>query len=82
MKTVNVHEAMTTLPQLLADVEHGEEILIARNGMAIARLTAVQPALSREPGLWRTYAGWEHYVYDSSVLAPMTEKEIEAEGWI
>ena len=82
MKTVNVHEAKTTLSQLLADVQQGEEVMIARSGVPIARLVAIQPAISREPGLWRTYPGWEHYVYDQTVLAPLTDKEIEAEGWI
>jgi prevent-host-death family protein len=82
MKTVNVHEAKTTLSQLLADVQQGEEVVIARNGVPVARLTAIQPAISREPGLWRTYPGWENYVYDQAVLAPLTDKEIEAEGWI
>jgi prevent-host-death family protein len=82
MKTVNVHEAKTTLSQLLADVEHGEDVVIARNGVPVARLIAVRPAISREPGLWRKYPGWEQYFYDPSVLAPMTDKEIEAEGWI
>jgi prevent-host-death family protein len=81
MKTVNVHEAKTKLSQLLADVEQGEEVTIARNGVPIARLVAIQPTVTREPGLWRKYPGWESYSYDPSVLAPMTDKEIEDEGW-
>jgi prevent-host-death family protein len=81
MKTVNVHEAKTTLSQLLAEVEQGEEVVIARNGVPVARLTAIRPAISRDPGLWQSYPGWEGYVYDPTVLAPMTDKEIEDEGW-
>ena len=38
MKTVNVHEAKTTLSVLLNEVEHGEEVTIARNGVPVARL--------------------------------------------
>lgn len=38
MTTVNVHEAKTTLSRLLARVEAGEEIVIARGGKPIARL--------------------------------------------
>jgi prevent-host-death family protein len=82
MKTVNVHEAKTTLSQLLADVERGEDVGIARNGVPVARLSAIRPVVRREPGSWRGYPGWEQYVYDPSVLAPMTDEEIEAEGWI
>ena len=81
MKIVNVHEAKTTLSQLLVDIEHGEEVVIARNGVPVARLSPVEPVISREPGLWRRYPGWDSYVHDPAVLAPMTDKEIEDEGW-
>ena len=81
MKTVNIHESKTTLSQLLAEVEQGEDVVIARNGVPVARLTAIRPAISREPGLWRSYPGWEAYVYDPAVLSPMTDKEIDDEGW-
>jgi prevent-host-death family protein len=81
MKIVNVHEAKTTLSQLLSDVEHGADVVIARNGVPAARLTAIQPAIRREPGLWRRYPGWEGYVFDPQVFAPMTDKELEDEGW-
>jgi prevent-host-death family protein len=81
MKTVNIHEAKTTLSQLLAEVEQGEDVVIARNGVPVARLTAIRPAISREPGLCRSYPGWEAYVYDPAVLSPMTDKEIDDEGW-
>lgn len=38
MPIVNVHEAKTNLSRLLARVEAGEEIVIARGGKPIARL--------------------------------------------
>jgi len=38
---VNVQEAKTRLSQLLARVEAGEEIVIARGGKPVARLVAV-----------------------------------------
>ena len=43
MVTVNVHEAKTQLSRLLARVEAGEEVTIARNGAPVARLVACQP---------------------------------------
>ncbi len=43
MKQVNVHEAKTRLSQLLADVENGEEIVIARAGKAVARIVKEEP---------------------------------------
>jgi prevent-host-death family protein len=51
-KVVNVHEAKSTLSELLARVEAGEEIVIARNGRPVARLSAVAQGL-RKPGRLR-----------------------------
>jgi prevent-host-death family protein len=41
MRTVNVHEAKTTLSRLLEEVEGGESIVIARNGKPIAELKPI-----------------------------------------
>ena len=43
MKTVNIHEAKTQLSRLLARVERGEEIVIARAGRPVARLLPFAP---------------------------------------
>ena len=48
-KTVNIHEAKTNLSQLLARVESGEEIVIARAGRPIARLSAIPSVLIKRP---------------------------------
>ena len=51
MLTVNMHEAKTQFSKLIARVEAGEEIVIARDGTPVARLVAVrQPAAKRVPG--------------------------------
>jgi prevent-host-death family protein len=42
MRTVNVHEAKTTLSKLLDEVERGGQIIIARNGEPIAELRAIR----------------------------------------
>ncbi|HEY7445365.1 MAG TPA: type II toxin-antitoxin system prevent-host-death family antitoxin [Vicinamibacterales bacterium] len=49
MKAVNVHEAKTHLSRLLEQVEAGEEIILARNGKAVARLVPFR-RLARRPG--------------------------------
>lgn len=49
MKTVNVHEAMAHLSRLLERVEAGEEIVLARNGKAVAKLVPVR-RVPRRPG--------------------------------
>lgn len=50
-KIVNVHEAKTHLSRLLDRVAAGEEIVIAKAGKPIARLSAVEAAAPRRPGL-------------------------------
>jgi prevent-host-death family protein len=49
MKAVNVHEAKTHLSRLLERVEAGEEIVLARNGKAVAKLVPFR-RLPRCPG--------------------------------
>ena len=41
MITVGVHEAKTTLSQLVERAEAGEEIVIARNGTPVVRLVPI-----------------------------------------
>ena len=52
-KTVNVHEAKTHLSRLLAEVENGGEVTIARAGRPVARLVPAGPPQKRELGLER-----------------------------
>lgn len=47
MTTVNVHEAKTHLSRLLERVEAGEEVVIARAGTPVARLTSIAPPTPR-----------------------------------
>ena len=50
--TVNVHDAKTHLSRLLQRVEQGEEIVIARSGKPVARLTAItESPVRRVPGM-------------------------------
>ncbi|NNM47298.1 type II toxin-antitoxin system prevent-host-death family antitoxin [Knoellia koreensis] len=43
MRTVKVLEAKTHLSDLLREVEAGEEVVIARGDVPVARLVAVEP---------------------------------------
>jgi prevent-host-death family protein len=47
MREVNVHEAKTHLSRLLARVERGEEVVIARAGKPVARLVPIARARGR-----------------------------------
>jgi prevent-host-death family protein len=50
MAIVTVHAAKTHLSQLLARVEAGEEIVIARGSEPVARLVPLQPRPERRFG--------------------------------
>ena len=60
MALVNIHQAKTHLSQLLLGVERGEEVVIARSGVPIARLVAwqapAQPVAA--PGAMRGAMPW------------------------
>ena len=47
MKEVAVYEAKTRVSELLAEVEAGEQFVITRRGVAVARLVAAAPAAAR-----------------------------------
>jgi prevent-host-death family protein len=52
MKTVNIHEAKTNLSALIAAVEAGEEVVIARANKPVVRLVAMETKpVQRIPGL-------------------------------
>lgn len=50
MQEVNIHEAKTRLSQLLEQVAAGEEIIIARYGKPVARLSPITRALHPRRG--------------------------------
>lgn len=51
MKQVNIHEAKTQFSRLIAAVEKGEEIVIARHGAPVAKLVPILQSLPhRKPG--------------------------------
>ena len=53
MAVVNVHQAKTQLSRLLAQVEAGEEVVIARRGEPVARLVRCKPRGKRQFGAMR-----------------------------
>lgn len=69
--TVNIHEAKTQLSRLLALVENGEEVVIARHGKPIARLEAYEAPPSRRFGTLNIPP-----IPDSVFFDPMTDEEL------
>ena len=73
---VNIHEAKTQLSKLLVRVEQGEEVVIARDGKAIAKLVPFRaPAKRLRTGDWKGRI-WMSPDFD----APLSEEELEAWG--
>ncbi len=71
MVTVNVHEAKTNLSRLLAQVEAGEDVVIARNGKPVARLVGYQPKGRRQPDVLKG-----KLVIPDSFFDPLPEEEL------
>lgn len=71
MTTVNVQEAKTHLSRLLARVEAGETVTIARAGVPVAELvpTSTSPARSFGP---------MDFVVPDDLDAPLSEEELAA----
>ena len=54
MKTINIHAAKTHFSSLVAEVEAGEEIIIAKAGKPVARLMPLEDKKTqRKPGLMK-----------------------------
>ena len=73
MTVVNVHEAKTRLSRLLAQVEAGEEVVIARRGEPVARLVRCKPRGKRQFGAMEG-----RVVIDDSFFDPLPEEELRA----
>ena len=73
MPVVNVHQAKTQLSRLLAQVEAGQEVVIARNGEPVARLVSCKRRGKRQFGAWKG-----RIVIDDSFFDPLPETELSA----
>ena len=76
-KQVNVHQAKTQLSKLLAEVEQGEEIVVARDGVPVAKLVPFpRPTTKRlRVGNWKGRI-WMSPDFD----APLTDEELKDWG--
>lgn len=75
---ITVHEAKTTLSELLRRVEAGEDIVIARADKPVAVLSAYKPtevAKTRRAGLG-SLEGKLRIPADDALLAPLTQDEL------
>ena len=73
MSVVNVHQAKTQLSRLLARVEAGEEVVIARRGEPVARLVGCKPQSKRQPDVLKGKV-----VIPEDFFEPLPEAELSA----
>lgn len=71
MSIVNIHQAKTNLSRLLAQVEAGDEVVIARNGKPVARLVRFRHRGERRFGALRG-----KIKLDESFFDPLPESEL------
>ncbi|HXP06415.1 MAG TPA: type II toxin-antitoxin system prevent-host-death family antitoxin [Stellaceae bacterium] len=71
----NIAEAKAKLSELLDRALAGEDIVIARAGEPMARLTALKRKRPRKPGAWR---GWGADIPTEVFLAPMDDEDLDA----
>lgn len=69
--TINVRQAKAHLSRLLAQVEAGEEVVIARRGEPVARLIACKPTGKRRFGAMKG-----KIVVGDSAVEPLPEGEL------
>ncbi|MBI4753830.1 MAG: type II toxin-antitoxin system prevent-host-death family antitoxin [Betaproteobacteria bacterium] len=50
---VNMLDAKNRLSSLVAAAEKGEPVILARNGVAVARIVKYEPPRVQPPGLWK-----------------------------
>lgn len=72
--TVNVQEAKTRLSDLLRRTEGGDEVVIARAGVPIARLQAITP---RKRDLSRPLLPYLPPGDTTALMKPMSEEELQ-----
>ena len=75
MATVTIHEAKTQLSKLIARVEAGEEIVIARGKEPVAKLTALERPPRR---MFGAYAGKYSDLPDAFFFDPLPDDELAA----
>lgn len=74
MTVVTIHYAKTNLSRLLAEVEAGGEVVIARGKTPVAKLvpTPAEPVKpKRYAGMWKGHIG-----FDESFFDPLPEDEL------
>jgi len=86
--TANIHDAKTTLSKLIERAMAGEEVIIARAGKPMVRLTPVQPPkpkgrkrgiLGAMKGEFKLQPGWDSAEIDKEIEEIIYSKRLPGE---
>ncbi|MFB1486062.1 MULTISPECIES: type II toxin-antitoxin system Phd/YefM family antitoxin [unclassified Thiocapsa] len=69
---VNMLEAKSQLSSLIVAAERGEEVLIARNGVPVARIVPYSRSRVKPPGAWKGQVP-----YSTDWRSPETDQAVE-----
>ncbi|MGZ8216855.1 type II toxin-antitoxin system Phd/YefM family antitoxin [Methylomagnum sp.] len=69
---VNLAEAKNQLPHLIVAMEQGEEVILARDGVPVAKLIKYEPPKIKPPGAWKGKVS-----YSPDWNTPETNAEVE-----
>jgi antitoxin (DNA-binding transcriptional repressor) of toxin-antitoxin stability system len=79
MTTITTHEAKTHLSRYLADVENGQEFIIARGKTAVAMLVPMKKSKPKPRPKVGDIIG-KPFEFPLSAFAPLTEDELKEWG--
>lgn len=79
MNTITTHEAKTHLSRYLAEVEKGQEFIIARGKTAVAMLVPVKPARKKPRPKVGDIKG-KPFEFPAAAFAPLTKAELKEWG--
>ena len=79
MTTVNMHEAKTRFSQLVADVEAGGDVVIARAGKPVARLVRADAVIAPRPRRLGGRLEGMGFVWNESAWTEEDQKQLEAD---
>ena len=79
MLTITTQEAESGISRYLAAVESGEEVLISRDKIPVAKLVPVEhPARPQRPKVGEILG--EPFEFPASAFAPLTDEELKEWG--
>jgi antitoxin (DNA-binding transcriptional repressor) of toxin-antitoxin stability system len=68
---VNMQDAKSRLSSLVAAAEQGEEVILARDGVAVAKVVKYSKPKAQPPGAWRGLVpvseGWNSAATNASI---------------